>query len=68
MHAAARWALIVRRARCRRLGFNYLTGTLPSKLYSVFTVDATSGVEWWKRYARPPPPSRPDEIVTRSLL
>jgi hypothetical protein len=44
---------------CRRLGFNYLTGTLPAKLYSIFT---TSN-EWWKKYERQPPLSRPDEVA-----
>ena len=42
---------------CRRLGFNYLTGTLPAELYSLFT----TGKEWWKKYERPPPLSRPDQ-------
>ena len=58
LYAAARCALKVRRAMCRRLGFNYLTGTLPAELYSILT----TGVEWWKKYERPPPLSRPDEV------
>ena len=57
--AAARCASNVRRAMCRRLGFNYLTGTLPAELYSIFT----TGKEWFKRYERPPPLSRPDEVA-----
>jgi hypothetical protein len=58
-HAAARCAPKVRRVMCRRLGFNYLTGTLPANLYSVFSEQG----EWWKKYERPPPLSRPDEVA-----
>ncbi len=57
--AAARCASKVRRARCRRLGFNYLTGTVPAELYSIFT----TGKEWYKRYERLPPLSLPDEVT-----
>ncbi len=63
-HAAARSALKVRRAMCRRLGFNYFTGTLPAELYDIFTEQG----EWWKKYERPPALSRPDEVAARALL
>ena len=49
---------------CRRLGFNYLTGTLPAELYDIFT----TGKEWWKKYERPPPLSRPDEVAAGAWL
>ena len=55
--AAARCASNVRRAMCRRLGFNYLTGTVPAELYSLFTRQG----EWWKKYAR-----RPSAVRTKS--
>ncbi len=58
-HSAACCASNGRRAMCRRLGFNYLTGTVPAELYSLFT----TGKEWWTRYERPPPLSRPDEVA-----